>query len=112
MKGNSRAYKHPRRLVVEFGRDKPVLEAVEKAYEFIARNYASGDQVMSVTSLYASTNDRWETDRHARATEVLARHLHDGTSPAKLADAHPGYRGNMTGSRIPIYVLQVEWWFG
>ncbi|CAE7146826.1 unnamed protein product [Rhizoctonia solani] len=89
--------------------DKPVLEAVEKAYEFISRNYASGDQVILCVSTYYNT--KWETDPEAKAIEILARHLHDGTSPAKLADAHPGNGGNMTGSRIPIYgvVARLKW---
>ncbi|CAE7207104.1 unnamed protein product [Rhizoctonia solani] len=51
--------------------DKPMLEAVEKAYGFIARNYASGDQVI----LCVWTSDKWETDRYAKALEILARHL-------------------------------------
>ncbi|CAE7216356.1 unnamed protein product, partial [Rhizoctonia solani] len=83
--------------------DKPMLKAVEEAYEFIARNYASGDQVI----LCVHSSDKWVTDPRGNALESLARHLYDGTSPAKLADAHPGNRGNMTGSRIPIYGVVV-----
>ncbi|CAE6479194.1 unnamed protein product [Rhizoctonia solani] len=81
--------------------DKPLIEAAELAYEFITRNYAEGDQVI----LYASARYKWETDPYAKAAEVLARHLHDRTSPAKLADAHPGNGGDLNGSRIPIYAV-------
>ncbi|CAE7168800.1 unnamed protein product [Rhizoctonia solani] len=81
--------------------DKSMLEAVKKAYMFITRNYAPGDQMI----LYASARYKWETDPYAKAAEVLARHLHDRTSPAKLADAHPGNGGDLNGSRIPIYAV-------
>ncbi|CAE7109862.1 unnamed protein product [Rhizoctonia solani] len=84
--------------------DKPVIEEVKKAYEFITRKYAAGDQVI----LCVRSFEKWETDRGAKVAEVLARHLHDGTYPANLVNAQPGNGGNRTGSRIPIYAVVVD----
>ncbi|CAE7154962.1 unnamed protein product, partial [Rhizoctonia solani] len=105
MERPSRLVRFATRLGLAKG-DKPVLEAVDKAYEFITGNYAAGDQVILYVSSHYDT--KWESDRYAKAAEVLARHLHDSTRPSKLADAHPGSGGNMTGSRIPIYGV-VAW---
>ncbi|CAE7206725.1 unnamed protein product [Rhizoctonia solani] len=98
----SRLVRFATRLELAKG-DQPVLEAVEKAYEFIAGNYASGDQV--ILCVWTYYDNRWETSRYAKALEILARHLHDGTIPAKLADAHPGNEEDMTGSQIPIHAV-------
>ncbi|CAE7107423.1 unnamed protein product [Rhizoctonia solani] len=102
IKQPSRVVRFARRLGLTKG-DKPVFEAVDKAHRFITRNYAPGDQLI----LCVSTNDKWETDRSAKVLDVLARHLHDGTIPAKLANAQPGNGGDITGRQIPIYGVVV-----
>ncbi|CAE7187281.1 unnamed protein product, partial [Rhizoctonia solani] len=76
--------------------DKPVLEAVEKAHRFITSNYAPGDQVTLLINALA----KWETDYDAKALDMLAWHLYNGTSPSNPSNAQLGAGGN--SGRIPI----------
>ncbi|CAE7125681.1 unnamed protein product [Rhizoctonia solani] len=79
--------------------DRPILEAAEKAYRFITRNYRPGDQV----TLAVTTSAKWETYPHAKAIEMLAWHLYNGTSPKNTSKAQLGAGGNR--GRIPIYAV-------
>ncbi|CAE7206734.1 unnamed protein product [Rhizoctonia solani] len=74
--------------------DKPILKAVERAHRFLACNYVPGNQVI----LAVSTSAEWEADLNIKAMQILARHMHDGTSPGNGED----------GRRIPIYGV-VAW---
>ncbi|CAE7189260.1 unnamed protein product [Rhizoctonia solani] len=79
--------------------DKPVLEAVEKAHRFITSNYKPGDQITLVVIAYA----KWEMDPHAKAIDMLAWNLYNGTSPSDRSKARPGTGGN--SGQIPIYAV-------
>ncbi|CAE7094222.1 unnamed protein product [Rhizoctonia solani] len=79
--------------------NKPILEAAEKAHRFITSNYKPGDQV----TLVVTTAAKWETNYQAKATEMLAWHLYNGTSPSNRSKTQIG-AGVNTG-RIPIHAV-------
>ncbi|EUC55077.1 hypothetical protein RSOL_089650, partial [Rhizoctonia solani AG-3 Rhs1AP] len=57
--------------------NKPMMDAVQKAYAFVSDNYRQEDQVtLLVHSSYG---------RQLDAAEMLAKHLHDGIRPGDLS---------------------------
>ncbi|CAE7231060.1 unnamed protein product [Rhizoctonia solani] len=59
--------------------DKPLLDAVRSAYEFITRRYALGDQITLVVN--PDTDVYGQVEHFLKAAEMLVRHLHDCTRP-------------------------------
>ncbi|CAE6527860.1 unnamed protein product [Rhizoctonia solani] len=78
--------------------NKPMLQAVEQAFTFIASQYAPGDQVILVTRI----NFKWETDPNAKALKLLARHLCDGTNPGNYSTVQQKNAQETANARIPI----------
>ncbi|CAE6417275.1 unnamed protein product [Rhizoctonia solani] len=91
--------------------------AIADAHRFVTRNYRSGDQVMFVTghSLEVSlglisifsllTYQFWTADHVMKAMEILAQHLHNGTTPGEPYNPLPGAGNCAPGRRIPIYAV-------
>ncbi|EUC53474.1 hypothetical protein RSOL_003410 [Rhizoctonia solani AG-3 Rhs1AP] len=74
--------------------DKPIMNAVKMAYAFVTGNYRQGDQVtLFVDSSY---------DRYLDAAEMLAKHLHGGTSPGNLSRVQSKSGGEVAPRQIPI----------
>ncbi|KDN43074.1 hypothetical protein RSAG8_06397, partial [Rhizoctonia solani AG-8 WAC10335] len=78
--------------------NKPLMDAVARAYSFVSDNYRQGDQVvLTVNPWYAI-----DSDLNQKATEMLAKHLHDGTRPKDLSHIQPS-DGGVPPARIPIH---------
>ncbi|KEP46911.1 hypothetical protein V565_175980, partial [Rhizoctonia solani 123E] len=81
-------------------KDKPMMNAVEKAYAFVSDNYKQGDQVtLLVWSCHA---------RRLDAAEMLAKHLHAGIRPGDLSRVQSKNVGDVPPGRIPIHCVAVE----
>ncbi|EUC56736.1 hypothetical protein RSOL_191950, partial [Rhizoctonia solani AG-3 Rhs1AP] len=81
-------------------KDKPMMDAVEKAYAFVSGNYRQGDQVTLLVYSYF--------DRLLDAAEMLAKHLHDGTRPGGLSRVQSKNVGDVPPGRIPIHCVAVS----
>ncbi|CAE6503890.1 unnamed protein product [Rhizoctonia solani] len=77
-------------------------EAIADAYGFVSHNYGPGDQVILLTS------PRHEQDPLIEAMEILARHLHDGTTPGEPSEAQTGGGMDSPARRIPIHAVAAE----
>ncbi|CAE6428512.1 unnamed protein product [Rhizoctonia solani] len=76
-------------------------QALAEAHGFISRNYRSGDQVILVADF------TYGADYIIKWMEMLASHLHDGTTPGKPSKVQPRGRQNNPGQRVPIYAVAV-----
>ncbi|CAE6497838.1 unnamed protein product [Rhizoctonia solani] len=94
------AYKYPHELIERCVEDKPMMNAVEKAYAFVSGNYRQGDQVTLLVYSYF--------DRLLDAAEMLAKHLHDGTRPGGLSRVQSKNVGDVPPGRIPIHCVAVS----
>ncbi|KEP45289.1 hypothetical protein V565_291830, partial [Rhizoctonia solani 123E] len=79
--------------------DKPMMDAVERAYAFVTGNYRQGDQVTPLVVLLR--------DRQLDAAEMLAKHLHGGIRPGDLSRVHFKNVGDVLPGRIPIHCVAV-----
>ncbi|CAE6463332.1 unnamed protein product [Rhizoctonia solani] len=105
------------RLLMRLGRKPPPSKASENvkqsnaqaiadAHGFVSRNYRSGDQVI------LRTDRNIKEECVIEAMEILARHLHNGTTPGQPSEAQPGRDENAPGRLIPIYAVAALWWNG
>ncbi|KDN38243.1 hypothetical protein RSAG8_09642, partial [Rhizoctonia solani AG-8 WAC10335] len=83
--------------------NKPMMDAVAKAYAFVSDNYRQGDQVV----LVVNPKYTMDSDLHLNAAEMLAKHLHDGTRPKDLSHIQPS-DGGVPPVRIPIHGVALE----
>ncbi|KEP45272.1 hypothetical protein V565_294240, partial [Rhizoctonia solani 123E] len=80
--------------------NKPMMDAVEKTYAFVAGNYRQGDQVILLVGSY--------NGRHLDAAEMLAKHLHNGIRPGDLLRVQSKNAGDVPPGRIPIHCVAVN----
>ncbi|CAE7094242.1 unnamed protein product, partial [Rhizoctonia solani] len=80
--------------------DKSVLEAVGNMHRerFIAD--------VGLSSFAVTSSAQWETDYNAKAVEMLAWHLYNGTSPNNHSKTQHGTGGN--SGKIPIYAVVAQ----
>ncbi|KEP46681.1 hypothetical protein V565_186180, partial [Rhizoctonia solani 123E] len=79
--------------------DKPMTDAVEKAYAFVSGHYRQGDQVTLLIWSYHP--------RDLDAAEMLAKYLRNGTPPSDLSRVQSKNVGNVSSGRIPIHCVAV-----
>ncbi|CAE6418462.1 unnamed protein product [Rhizoctonia solani] len=91
-------YQHQKQLTERCVENKPLMDAVEKAYAFVSGNYEQGDQVVLLINSY-----RYQ-DRYLDATEMLAQHLHNGTRPNDQSKNE----GEIPPGQIPIHCVAVK----
>ncbi|CAE6497937.1 unnamed protein product [Rhizoctonia solani] len=80
-------------------------QAIADAHRFVTRNYRSGDQVILLAEPHHG-------DHVTKPMEILARHLHDGTTPSEPSKAQLGGGNNALGQEIPIHAVAVLGWCG
>ncbi|CAE6486365.1 unnamed protein product [Rhizoctonia solani] len=81
-------------------------QAIASAHGFVTYNYQSGDQVILLPQQSSGGGHVVE------AMEILARHLHNGTTPGEPSEAQPEREENTPGRQIPIYAVAeiCRWW--
>ncbi|KDN38251.1 hypothetical protein RSAG8_09650, partial [Rhizoctonia solani AG-8 WAC10335] len=95
------------RLGLTKGNKPHIDDAVAKAYMFVSRNYAPGDQV---TFVAIESFHEIDTDPSMVAAITLAKHLHNGTRPDGLSKVQSGNAGDVPARRIPIHSVVVTVW--
>ncbi|KAJ1299412.1 hypothetical protein OPQ81_002642 [Rhizoctonia solani] len=77
-------------------------KAVAGSHSYLCDYYRPGDQIVLVAdSTYAN-------DHFVKPLEILARHLHYGTTPIEQSEARPKGIRNVVGWRIPIHGVAVD----
>ncbi|CAE6410079.1 unnamed protein product [Rhizoctonia solani] len=92
------------RLRLKKGSKRPIDQAVADAYKFTYDHHELVDQVVLVVYPFDSGN----LEPLVKAAETLARHLHDGTSPAGRSNPKPRNAGGTAKKRIPIHLWRAR----